>query len=134
MFAYFAATSISENVQISIISAISGIIVAYIVNVAAKRVQEKKAEKQPKDRMEQMFDGYERLIKQMADEDERKAKIIHTQQVEINYMKKKLAEMEDNLQVAQDELIDSHQSKLLLTKELEKMRKQYKSTKSDTIS
>lgn len=126
---YFAATTLSENVQISIISTLGGIVIAYIVNVAAKKVQEKKAEKQPKDRMEQMFDGYERLIKQMADEDARKARIIHDQQIEINEMKKKLITMEDNLQAAQDELIDSHESKLTLTRELEKMRKEYKSAK-----
>lgn len=115
----------SEAVQIAIISMIGGIVIAYITNVVAKKVQEKKAEKQPKDRMEQMFDGYERLIKQMADEDERKAKIIRDQQREIAAMKIKLTEMEDNLSTAQDDLIESHKSKKLLTQELDKMRKEY---------
>jgi hypothetical protein len=120
---------LSDNVQISIISAVSGIAIAYIVNVAAKKVQENKAQKQPKDRMEQMFDGYERLIKQMSEEDERKARVIRDQQIEINQMKQKLTSMEDNLQHAQDELIDSHQSKVKLTRELEKMRHEYKAVK-----
>jgi septal ring factor EnvC (AmiA/AmiB activator) len=121
-----AETGLSDNVQISIVSAVSGIIIAYIVNVAAKKVQETKAAKQPKDRMEQMFDGYERLIKQMAEEDERKARIIQDQQAEITLVKKKLGVMEDDLQLAQDELIASHNSKLKLNKELETMRKEYK--------
>lgn len=119
----------SDAVKIAIISMIGGVIIAYITNVVAKKVQKQKAAKQPKDRMEQMFDGYERLIKQMADEDERKARIIRDQQAEIVEMKKKLTEMEDNLQLAQDDLIKSHESKKLLTQELDKMRREYLHTK-----
>lgn len=115
----------SDAVKIAIISMIGGVIIAYITNVVAKKVQEQKAAKQPKDRMEQMFDGYERLIKQMAEEDERKARIIRDQQFEIAEMKKKLTAMEDNLANAQDDLIESHKSKQLLTDELNKMRKEY---------
>lgn len=130
---YLAATqapAVSDPVAVAIISTLGGVIIAYTTNVVAKKVQEKKASAQPKDRMEQMFDGYERLIKQMAAEDERKAQIIRDQQAEINRMKLKLSEMEDNLQAAQDELIRSHDSKLKLTNELDKMRKQYQSQKS----
>lgn len=119
----------SEAEQIAIISMIGGVLVAYITNVVAKKVQEKKAQKQPKDRMEQMFDGYERLIKQMASEDERKATIIRDQQKEIVEMKQKLNEMEDNLAAAQEDLIKSHESKKLLTRELDKMRREYSHSK-----
>lgn len=119
----------SEQVQIAIISMIGGIAVAYITYVSAKKVQAKKAEKQPKDRMEQMFDGYERLIKQMAAEDERKAQIIIAQQGEILKMKKQLTDMEKELQASQDDLIESHRTKITLTEELDKMRKEYQSTK-----
>lgn len=115
----------SDAVKIAIISMVGGVLIAYITNVVAKKVQEQKAAKQPKDRMEQMFDGYERLIKQMAAEDERKALIIRDQQREIAEMKQKLNEMEDNLALAQDDLIESHKSKQLLTKELDKMRREY---------
>lgn len=119
----------SDQVVVALIGMIGGIVVAYITTVVAKKVQEKKAEKQPKDRMEQMFDGYERLIKQMADEDERKARIIRDQQKEIAEMKIKLNAMEDNLANAQDDLIESHKSKQLLTKELDKMRREYTHSK-----
>lgn len=124
-----AATSVSDPVAVSIISTIGGIIIAYITNVIAQKVQKNKAAKQPKDRMEQMFDGYERLIKQMSYEDERKVKIIRDQQFEISNMKKKLTEMEAKLETAQDELINSHQSKVALTRELDKMRREYKNVK-----
>lgn len=116
---------LSDPVLISLISGVSGVAIAYITYVLAQKYQAKKAQKQPKDRMEQMFDGYERLIKQMSDEDSRKARIIREQQFEISEMKQKLVVMEDNLQTAQEELLDSHQSKAKLTKELAKMRKEY---------
>lgn len=120
----------SEPVLISIISVFGGGIVTLATIIAQKKVQENKAKKQPKDRMEQMFDGYERLIKQMAEEDDRKVAIIRAQQAEIVEMKEKLTIMETRLEEAQDELISSHQSKQELTDELHKMRRQYLSTKN----
>lgn len=130
LFAATQAPAVSDPVAVAIVSTFGGIVIAYITNVVAKKVQERKAAAQPKDRMEQMFDGYERLIKQMAAEDERKARIIKDQQTEIHRMKVKLNEMEENLENAQDELIKSQNSKLKLTDELDKMRKQYQSQKS----
>jgi hypothetical protein len=121
----------SDAVIISIVSMVGGVLVAYIANVAAKKVQVKRASKQPKDRMEQMFDGYDRLIKQMSAEDERKAAIIHSQQKEINFMKDRLVQMETSLVTAQDELIDSNRAKKQLIHELDKIRKQYQIQKSD---
>ena len=119
----------SDPVLISLISVVGGGLFTLLTIFAQRKVQENKARKQPKDRMEQMFDGYERLIKQMADEDERKATIIRDQQHEIAAMKQKLAELEENLAKAQDDLLDSHNTKQLLTDELMKMKKQYLSTK-----
>lgn len=121
----------SDAVVVSIISMIGGVLIAYISNVAAKRVQAKRASKQPKDRMEQMFDGYDRLIKQMSAEDERKATVIRDQQKEIRYMKERLAQMESSLISAQDELLDSNRAKKQLIHELDKIRKQYQVQKSD---
>lgn len=119
----------SDQVLISFISVIGGGFFTLLTVYVQRKVQENKAKKQPKDRMEQMFDGYERLIRQMADEDDRKASIIKDQQVEIAAMKQKLSEMEAALAQAQDELLDSHTSKQRLTDELMKMKKQYLSTK-----
>ena len=120
----------SDAVLISLISVIGGGLFTLLTIFAQRKVQENKARKQPKDRMEQMFDGYERLIKQMADEDERKANIIHQQQAEIAAMKQKLSDMEDALAKAQDDLLDSHNSKQILQDELKRMKRQYLSTKS----
>lgn len=126
---YFAATTLSENVQISIVSAISGIIIAYIVNVAAKKVQEKKAEKQPKDRMEQMFDGYERLIKQKDAEDDRKQRYIKIIEDELTATKLHVSKLEEAMDRTNDELAQSRVENQQLKDQLDKMRQEYKSVK-----
>lgn len=128
---YFAATTLSENVQISIISGISGIIVAYIVNVAAKKVQEKKAEKQPKDRMEQMFDGYERLIKQKDAEDDRKQRYIKIIESELTATKLHVNKLEEAMERTNEELEQSRVENQQLRDQLDAMRKEYKSVKSN---
>ena len=132
MNALFAATTLSENVQISIISAISGICIAYIVNVAAKKVQEKKAEKQPKDRMEQMFDGYERLIKQKDAEDDRKQKYIKVIEDELTATKLHVGKLEEAMERTNEELAQSREENRQLQANLEAMRKEYKTVKSNT--
>lgn len=130
----FAATSqkLSDNVQISIISAVSGIIIAYIVNVAARKVQANKAEKQPKDRMEQMFDGYERLIKQKDTEDDRKQHYIKTIEKELQLTKDHVATLESALELTSDELAKSRSENADLKKMLDAMRKEYKVIKNES--
>lgn len=134
MFALFAATSnssaISENVQISIISAISGIVVAYIVNVMAKRVQATKAKKQPKDRMEQMFDGYERLIKQKDLEDDRKQRYIKIIEEELTATKLHVNKLEEAMDRTNQELEQSRVENQELRDQLDAMRREYKTVKA----
>lgn len=128
---YFAATTLSENVQISIISALSGIVIAYIVNVAAKKVQEKKAEKQPKDRMEQMFDGYERLIKQKDLEDDRKQKYIKIIEDELTATKLHVGKLEEAMERTNEELEQSRVENQQLKDQLDAMRIEYQHVKND---
>lgn len=54
----------SDAVTISIISTIGGIVVAYIVNVIAKKVETARAAKNPKDRIEMAFEWYDKALKQ----------------------------------------------------------------------
>lgn len=122
----------SENVVLSIISAISGILIAYIVNVASKRVQEKKAEKQPKDRMEQMFDGYERLIKQKDAEDDRKVKSMKALEEELIFTRQTVQRLEQALEETQEELEVSREENRELREMLKEMRVEYKSVKTHT--
>ena len=110
---------INESVVISIISAISGIIVAYIVNVAAKKVQHRKDKQGPVDRFEQMFDGYDRLIRQKDAEDERKALLIIELQREISLAKEMVRQLEEELNRSRIDIA-------ALKDELDAMRDEYR--------
>lgn len=110
---------ISEPIAVSMVSAVSGIAIAYIVNVVSKRVQQKKAKDGPIDRMEQMFDGYERLIKQKDIEDERKAVLIAELKEELMAARKMVIKLERDLEVSRNENLE-------LIELLSNMRQEYK--------
>ena len=120
----------NEAEIISLISAISGVIIAYIVNVAAKKVQKSKEDKQPKDRIERMLDGYERLIKQKDLEDARKGRIISELEEEISMTRQMVRSLEQALAVSQRELECSREDNLELKKMLQEMRNEYKRNKT----
>ena len=115
----------NDSVAVSLISAASGIVVAYIVNVAAKRVQARKEKQDPSDRMEQMFNGYERLIKQKDLEDERKARLIDELEEEIKMTRQMVKNLEHALAISQQELQRSREDNQELKDMLEQMREEY---------
>lgn len=115
----------NDSVAVSLISAASGIVVAYIVNVAAKRVQARKEKQDPSDRMEQMFNGYERLIKQKDLEDERKARLIDELEGEIRRTRQMVKNLEHALAISQQELQRSREDNQELKDMLEQMREEY---------
>lgn len=120
----------NEQVVLSLISAVSGILIAYIVNVAAKKVQKTKSEKQPKDRMEQMFDGYERLIKQKDAEDDRKVKVVNALEEELAATRLTVQRLETALEETQGQLKLSRQENKELRAMLEAMREEYQVVKA----
>lgn len=126
-------TELNDAVVISLISAISGIIVAYIVNVAAKRVQTKKIKEGPTDRMEQMFDGYERLIRQKDVEDERKARLVDELEEELAMTREMVRKLESALEITQRELTLSRIENSELKDMLKKMRHEYKELKKEEL-
>lgn len=111
-------TIASDPVLISGISTLGGIAIAYITNVLAKRQQSRKAAKDPKDRVEQLFDGYERALRQ-KDED-------------IEELRKTLREVQTQLRDADKKLNHSYYENSRLKGDLEKMRSQYHSQKTDS--
>lgn len=119
----------SDGVVIAIISAVSAIMVAWIVNVQAKKVQERKAAKAPVDRMEQMFDSYDRLILQRDKEDERKARLMRELEEELRVTRNMVKKLEEALAISQRELEDSMEEVQELKEMLRQMRKEYKEHK-----
>lgn len=116
---------VSEQVGISIVSTLGGIIIAYIVNVTAQRVQKKRVSKQPKDRMESMFDGYERLILQKDKEDERKARLMDELEAELEMTREMVRKLETALAISHKELELSRKENGEIRNMLSEMRKEY---------
>jgi len=123
----------NESLYVPLISAISGIAIAYIVNVASKKVQKIRAEKEPKDRMEQMFDGYERLIKQKDIEDGRKAKLMLELEDELSDTRAMVRKLENSLAITHQELGLSRKENKELRDMLVTMRKEYELFKDQAI-
>ena len=136
MFEAVAALSVSEPVQLSIISTLGGIVIAYITYVVAGKVKQTRDKRQPKDRMERMFDGYERLINQKDLEDQRKAQRIKEleaqvikQAAENEAAREALSTTRNALAETREDLKQSRQENKELRDLLEKMRKEYKRIK-----
>lgn len=122
---------ISDPVAIALVSGVFGVIGTYITSVVAKKVQAKKAEKQPKDRMEQMFDGYERIIEAKDREDHRKAVLIKELQQAVDRMEDELIATRTSLNTTRNELVDSNLENKELHKMLHDMREEYKRFKAE---
>lgn len=123
----------NDGVLLSLISAVSAIIIAYIVNIASKKVQAKKLKESPMDRMEQMFNGYERLIKQKDLEDDRKARLISELEKEIEMTRDLVRKLESALADSQRELEISRQENQDLKTMLENMRADYERFKKEGV-
>lgn len=119
----------NDSVTISLISGLSGIIIAYIANVASKKINATRAKMSGKDRMEQMFDGYERLIKQKDIEDDRKVKAMESLEQELIFTRKNVQRLEKALAQTQAELIESREENKELHTLLAEMRKEYRNVK-----
>lgn len=115
----------SEQVMIAFISSIGGIIVSYITYVLAKKREVSKKSRSPKDRMEQMFDGYERLIKQKDKEDERKGRMLNELEQELAITRKLVSKLEESLSITQEELKKSVAENQRLREDLAIIRKEY---------
>jgi len=117
----------TNSVVVSIISGLSGIVIAYIANIASKKITASRNKMSGKDRMEQMFDGYERLIKQKDVEDDRKVKAINELESELAFTRKTVNRLEKALRETQHELEVSRQENQELRDLLSQMREEYKS-------
>lgn len=124
----------NDGVVLSLISAGSAIAVAYIVNIASKKVQARKVKDGPLDRMEQMFDGYERLIKQKDLEDDRKARLITDLKRELEMTRDLVRKLEASLAESQREIVISRQENQDLKDMLKTMREEYEAFKKSEVS
>jgi hypothetical protein len=137
---YFAAQAaqplVSDPVAISIITTIGGAIVAYFTYVKSQKVQAKKAEGKPKDRMELIIEGYEKLIVQKDNQNERDARQITAMSEEMDLMRKQMDLMRDLMRKLEQQLADSQDAheravreNVELKQEIIKLRSEYAAAK-----
>ena len=110
--------AVPNDVINTIISVSGGVLIAYITNVVSKRVQAKREAKEPKDRVELLFERYDEALRQKdADNDELRAM---------------LKDAEAKLHEANKKLNHSYYENSRLKGELEELKASYRAhRKSD---
>lgn len=109
---------ISDTVATALISAFSGIVITYLtVYFRSKAVSLKNAGK-PKDRMDLIFEGYEKLIKELQLDIDRKGKVItHFEELAEKY-RKDIRASEDMIETLKDQIDTLEEEIIKLKKEL----------------
>ena len=114
-------TAADVQVITTLITALGGLGIAYITYVLAKRHRAAR----PKDRMETIFDGYEKLISQQQVEIDRKSTAINSLENVINRLEEELTKTRELLGAARTELSESREQNEELKTQLIAMRKDY---------
>lgn len=117
------SNGLDPQVLVALISAAAGII-ATVITVKYKDRVVKRTDK-PKDRMETIFDGYEKLIVSQQEEIKRKSHVINSLEKVVDRLEDELNQTRTLLQDAREELEESTRQNQLLTKQLNGMKKDY---------
>ena len=131
---YFAAQAaaqpiVSDPVAISLITAVGGAVVAYLTYVKSQKVQAKKAEGKPKDRMELVIEGYEKLIVQKDAQNERDARQIKAMAEEMDLMRQLMRKLETQLNDSTDAHERAVRENTELKDQIKRLRSEYAATK-----
>jgi membrane protein involved in colicin uptake len=130
---YFAAQAtqplVSDPVAISIITTIGGAIVAYFTYVKSQKVQAKKAQGVPKDRMELVIEGYEKLIVQKDAQNERDARQIKAMSEEMDRLRQLMRQLDQQLSDSQDAHERAIRENNELKEEIKRLRREYAAAK-----
>lgn len=114
------------NVEIikAFMTFLGGIIITWLT-VKYKGGVARKLSNKPKDRMDTIFDGYEKLIKQQQEDIERKQNHIDHLQVLINKQREQLEASQTMIDVLRDDLNESRRKNKTLEVQLKGMKKDY---------
>lgn len=123
---------LDNQVIVALIAAIAGIITTWLTVKYRNRIVTKNAPHKPKDRMDTIFDGYEKLILQQQQEIDRKQvvignleDIVDNLERELNASRETLASTKSLLAEAKHELRVAKDQNIKLTEQLAAMRKEY---------
>lgn len=125
--------ALSDQGTIVLISTLGGIITTYLTVKYKDKVIKKRKGSQPKDRMDNIFDGYERLIIQLTTDMERKEKSIHRLESIIDELDSELTKTKQLLAETKLELHESQRQKAELSSQLKAMRKEYIGNSDKTV-
>jgi Skp family chaperone for outer membrane proteins len=115
----------NEAVVLALISTAGGVAIAYLAYKGKQGIDKRNKEKQPKDRMETIFDGYEGFIARQDKALENKDKQLAENQLIINRMQKQIDEMQALIERQREETDREREINKRLHEELERMRDQY---------
>lgn len=113
----------SQQVYVALIAAIGGIVTTYLTVKYKDRVIKRTAK--PKDRMETIFDGYEKLIISQQQEISRKSVVISSLERVIDRLEDELHQTRELLNDAREELNRSVVQNEQLKSQLGGMKKDY---------
>lgn len=113
-------------VVVAIITGVVAVITTWLTVKYKDRIVKKPGK--PRDRMETIFDGYEKLILQQQTEIERKSDMITSLESIIARLQDEVTRTQGLLATAQEELQDTKTNNLTLKRQLERMRRDYEKT------
>lgn len=120
------APSLDNQVWVAAIAAVSGIITTWLtVKYKDKIIRKNAAPQKPKDRMDRIFDGYEKLIIQQQHEIDRKTAAISNLETIVGKLEDELAATKELLSETKTEVAESRDQNAQLKAYLKKMRIEY---------
>lgn len=120
-----ATPGIDSQIAVALIAAVAGIITTWLTVKYKDRIVRKAAPNKPKDRMDTIFDGYEKLILQQQTEIDRKQVVIGNLEDIIENLERELATTRDLLATTKDEVAETKRQNYALKEQLTHMRRQY---------
>ncbi|MFA5172580.1 MAG: hypothetical protein WC426_13545 [Sulfuriferula sp.] len=121
-----ATPGLDSQVFIALIAAIGGIVTTWLTVKYKDRIIKTNAPSKPKDRMETIFDGYEKLILQQQSEIERKGSVIESLENIIDNLERELVTTKELLATTKAEVAETSSQNIQLKDQLKKMRIDYK--------
>lgn len=104
---------------------LGGILTTWLTLKYKDKLAVRNREQKPKERMDTIFDGYEKLILQQQNDIERKAaQLLSTQKI-VDQLQKELDDTRELVRKQQDELEESRELNLELQAQLKDMKKEY---------
>ena len=127
---------VSDTVLTALISGTSGIIITFLTMYFRAKAVTSKSMGKPKDRMDLIFEGYEKLIKELQSDIDRKAQVIdhfekladkyrediRTSETMITSLRDQIETLEDEIEKLTKELVESQSARDELKRQLEKMK------------